>query len=117
MAEPARGRILLVDDNEIFLKMTSRRLEQSGYATCAATCWADAIPLLRKPIDLCLLDVHLLSLSGDRLCAILKKTQKALKVVLYSSEDPARLAQLAFEGGADGHLSKSVEHVELSSSL
>ena len=103
-----RGRVLLVDDDETFLELTARRLGRAGYVVHSAASWADVIPMMREGIDLCLLDVHLVSLGGDRICSILKKSYRKLKVVLFSSDDPERLAQMAIEVGADGSLSKDL---------
>ena len=112
---PARHviRVLIIDDDESFLRLTSRRLVRSGMIAFEATSWADAIPHLRHPIDVCLLDLNLISLNGARLCELLKRAHKELKVILFSAEDSAVLSESARKAGADGHVSKSSEHHQL----
>ena len=113
----APRRLLLIDDDEAFLDLMRRRLERGGYAVAKAKSWADAIPHMGEPFDLCLLDLHLVSLGGDRLCAILKKHYPRMKVVLFSSEDPDKLAKIARGAGADGALSKTLEREPLLAAL
>ena len=106
-------RVLIIDDDEAFLRLTARRLVRSGMVAFEATSWADAIPHLRQPIDVCLLDLHLVSLNGARLCELLKKSHKQLKVILFSAADADVIEKNARQAGADGYLSKSLDHHRL----
>lgn len=113
MATEERPKILLIDDDERFLEVTERRLVRRGLVIEKARSWVDAIPLLRAPPDLVLLDVRMVSLSGARLCSLIKERHPRTLVVFYSSEPEAALRALCFEHGADGYVSKSVDRAEL----
>ncbi len=63
-----RGKILLIDDNEMDLKITKELLEKAGYTVIQNYGWLGTIKLLRysKP-DIVLLDLNMPALSGDYL--------------------------------------------------
>ncbi|HEU4403685.1 MAG TPA: response regulator [Polyangiaceae bacterium] len=113
MAIGERPKILLIDDDERFLEVTERRLGPREFKVATAQSWVDAIPHLREPPDLVLLDVRMVSLSGARLCSLIKERHPHTAVVFYSSEPEASLRALTFEHGADGYLSKSADRAEL----
>jgi DNA-binding response OmpR family regulator len=107
------ARILVIDDDEDFLDLARRRLQRAGYVVYVAGSWADAIPALRERIDVCLLDVNLASLGGERICGLLKKGYRHLRVILFSSLDAVALGKLARDAGADGSISKSAPWTEV----
>jgi two-component system, OmpR family, response regulator len=116
MMQTVHAKLLLIDDDPNFLDITERRLRVSSNPTfeiASARSWADALPLLSDNPALILLDVRMNSLSGDRLCKIIKERNPAIRVTLYSSEPEANLSKLARESGADGYLSKSATRQQL----
>lgn len=115
-APSAKKRILLVDDDEAFLELSASRLEGAGYEVSRASSWAQTLPHLRQGVDMVLLDVHMTSLEGDKLCHIIKSHENAwpgLKVLLHSSEDEDELRRMAQISRADGYVSKSRGRDEL----
>lgn len=113
MIPPSQAKVLLIDDDERFLDVTARRLQVTGMTVFRARSWVDAVPHLRSKPHVVLLDIRMASLSGDVLCALLKKNHSPILVLFYSSESEATLRELAAEHGADGYLTKSADREEL----
>lgn len=110
-------RLLMIDDDPEFLDLTSRMLMRSGFRVLVANSWIDALPHLSGPLDLVLLDLHMVSLQGDRMCEVLKRNYPGLRVVLFSSADPDELRRAAESSGADGHLQKSMTRDQLAEAI
>ena len=106
-------RILLIDDDERFLDVTSRRLQATGMAVNRARSLREALPHLGRRPHAVLLDLRMAVLSGEELCALLKRDYSPIRVFFYSSEPESTLRELAAEHGADGYLSKSADREEL----
>lgn len=113
MLTDERPKVLLIDDDERFLEVTVRRLVRRGLVIETAQSWVDAMPHLREAPDLVLLDVRMVSLSGARLCSLIKERHPGTLVVFYSSEPETTLRALTSEHNADGYVSKSVDRAEL----
>ncbi len=100
--------ILIVDDEADILRVSSIRLERSGYEVFQAADGPEALELARQAMpDLILLDVLLPTLDGTEVTRTLKRDAalKHIPVILFSAavED---LAKRALESGADGYLFK-----------
>ncbi len=113
------------DDPDVVARLT-QLLE--GEATLEATTdWARINRLvLRRDVDLVLMDIHLPVLRGDRLVEILSRARPpdgaapaahTPLIVLFSSEDEPTMRRLGLECGADGCLSKSLRGAELLAEL
>lgn len=113
MIPASQARVLLIDDDERFLDMTARRLQTTGMTVYKARSWVDAQRHLGSRPQLVLLDIRMASLSGEVLCALLKKNYSPIRVLFYSSEPEGILRELAAEHGADGYLTKSADREEL----
>src|SRR5579872_2505196 len=86
--------VLVVDDQEIVLKIVAEVLEHANFVVLTADCGASAIKLAQETeavIDLLLSDVNMPGMSGPDLGEILKKARPEMRVMLMS-------------GGADGSL-------------
>ena len=78
------GTILLVEDEEIVRRITSRILKSAGYAVLEAGTAQEALGLAGKGFDLLLTDIVLPGLSGTELAILLAKDRPELKVVYMS---------------------------------
>jgi len=102
-ASPGSGTILLVEDDEMVLKMVTNMLETLGYAVIASGNPLDALSLCEKKelsIDLVITDVVMPTISGRELCDRLSVARPGLKVLFmsgYTSHIMARHGIL--EGG------------------
>ena len=101
------SRICFLDDSEIMRELVKEIFETSGFEVFLASGWAELNPIIfRKKVDLVLLDVHLPSLSGEKICQILKESVPGIRILLFSSLPEGELEHLAKQVGADGWISK-----------
>ncbi len=87
MTDHGAGLVLVVDDDEGFLEIATRILEQAGYATLQAATGAEAVEMARQHHpELVVLDVRLGgSMSGHEVCRILKQELRPEPGILFVS--------------------------------
>ena len=69
------AHILIVDDNELNLKLASTVLEKEGYQTSTALNGKEALARANKaPPDLAILDVMMPDMDGYELCKRIRET-------------------------------------------
>ena len=109
----ARGRILIVDDNDAGRYAKSRVLRQAGYEVLEAGTGREALEhLAAGEPDLVLLDVRLPDINGLEVCRRIKQNPvtRLLPVIQMSAsfcDDSSKVAGL--EGGADGYITEPTE--------
>jgi two-component system OmpR family response regulator len=104
------GTILIIDDSQLTLKLTSRVLEHGGYTVLTADSpLGVSSTILRQKPDLVLADVDMPALSGDQLVALIKgnKLLQHTRVVLHSDRSLEDLLTLCKASGADGVIQKT----------
>ena len=82
-----QGTILLVDDEELIIKVGQQMLEKLGYRVLVARNGQEALELYRnrtQPIDLVILDMIMPGMGGGQTFDMLKTIDPAVKVVLSS---------------------------------
>ena len=87
-AEPANGKILVVEDDPDIRSILSRFLSRRGYVVKAAENGAEALELLAvEPVDLILSDVRMPRMDGLELTRRVRRLEglRELPVVLCSS--------------------------------
>lgn len=108
---PARKSVLIVEDNELNMKLFNDLLEAHGYDTLCAKNGVEALTLARdhQP-DLILMDIQLPEVSGLEVTRWLKE-QKSLQnipviaVTAFAMKgDEARIR----EGGCEAYISKPI---------
>ena len=85
--KPGTGTILLVEDDEMVLKMVTDMLEAMGYMVIAAASAVEALSICEKgsaPIDLVLSDVVMPQMGGRELRDRLRVIRPELKVLFMS---------------------------------
>ena len=103
------GIILVIEDEEILLKMNSQILERLGYRVLEAKNGKEAVELVKNfdgRIDLVLLDVKLPDMSGNQLYPLIMEARPNLKVVVCSGYSLDGPAQEILDAGAEGFLHK-----------
>jgi diguanylate cyclase (GGDEF)-like protein len=86
--------LLLVDDNEAYLRITRRLLEREGHTVVQAKSGREALEILRQQqVDLVLLDYMMPVMSGAEVVEELRTFNPDVQVILqtgYASEHPPR---------------------------
>src|SRR5438045_1049508 len=107
----ALKRILIVEDNELNLKLLQDLLEAHGYATIATAEGASVLPLARsnRP-DLILMDLQLPDISGLDAVRQLKGDVETryIPVVAVTAFAMAGDERRALGGGCDAYVSKPI---------
>jgi len=114
--------VLVVDDDPLFLKLTSTRLEADGYDVITAADGSEGIQAARrKKPDVVVLDVNLpqdvtgVPWDGMRLITWLKRFDnlKNIPVVMVTAGDPSKYTKLALSAGATAFFHKRMEPAHL----
>jgi DNA-binding NarL/FixJ family response regulator len=72
-AATQRGQVLVVDDDELFVRSTRALLEEAGYRTLGATTGEEGLRLAREHApSVVLLDIQLPKLNGYEVCRALR---------------------------------------------
>jgi PAS domain S-box-containing protein len=117
--KPVRGKetILLVDDEEVILKVTREILESLGYLIMSAGSGQEALSLFREnsdEIDLVILDLIMPDLKGSQTYDGLRKVNPKVKVLLSSGYSIDGQATLLIERGCKAFIQKPYTVSELS---
>ena len=100
------GRILLVDDDLLFLEAVRFSLEHAGYEVHTAVNSAEAMAAARQfPPNLALLDIGLPDSDGLRLCQALQ-VNRPLPVIFLTAHDREMDIILGLKRGADDYITK-----------
>lgn len=86
-SEAARKRVLVVDDDPVFLGIVERWLVHSGYEVRTVLSGLEAIPLVRQhDFDVILTDLRMPDLNGLQLLRILKDLRPEAIIIFLSGE-------------------------------
>ena len=108
----SRGRVLVVDDAAINLKLLERALRNEGYEPVLAENGAEALALLRSDVshsvDLVLLDILMPILDGYETLAAIKADPalRHLPVIMITAVEETESAVRCIELGATDYLPK-----------
>jgi CheY-like chemotaxis protein len=111
-----RGRLLIVDDNEINRDVLARRLEPQGYTTVAAENGRKALEMVRtQKFDLLLLDIMMPELNGYEVLQHLKADShlRDIPVIMISALDDMDSIVRCIKLGAEDYLPKPFDPVLL----
>ena len=107
-----RWKVMVVDDSEIVLKLTSAMLQAGGFdvTTCDSAAGVVLRVIAEKP-DLVLVDLNLGEVSGDRVIASLKNSPRTahVRACLYSAEEAPSVAEVVRRSRADGFIQKGAD--------
>jgi len=110
--------VLVVDDDPVFLKAASMRLQSEGYDVITASEGSEAIQIARrnKP-DILVLDIELtrdvagVPWDGFTVISWLRRFEdlKTIPVVMATGGDPAKYTKKAFSSGASAFFHKRMD--------
>jgi adenylate cyclase len=108
------ARILVADDSADLREVFSALLRKAGYETLQANTAAECLRIVTEtPVDLVLLDVVLPDMSGIEVCKRIKSDEKSAGVLVLNisgmKTSSLNLVE-GLEGGADGYLTKPIDH-------
>lgn len=109
VAEPARVRVLVVDDSELYRTYLQEELTAAGYEVETAPGGTLALAAAAaRPPDLVMLDVVMDDMNGLDVCAQLRRTRETsdIPVVLVTSQDSPDDTVRGLDVGASDYISK-----------
>ncbi|MBP7528523.1 MAG: response regulator [Syntrophorhabdaceae bacterium] len=108
--------ILIIDDDEYFVRLLSDELSDEGYATKHAANGAEAILILKhlKP-SLIILDIVMPVMDGMEVLGPIVRRYEDVPVILHSSYEDFRKDFKSW--AADAYLVKSSDFVELKGTI
>jgi CheY-like chemotaxis protein len=124
-ANPNGKRVVIVDDNTVFLKATATKLQLAGFQVATAKESSQAIAALgERPTDAVLMDINfppdvcnggMGSWDGFQLMAWLRclPVGKGVRFIVVSGSDSAADRKRAQELGAVAYLQKPLDHERL----
>lgn len=115
-AELRATPILVVDDEELSLDLTARKLEKEGFTVCKATSAHEALTVLQQqPIHLALLDINMPDINGYQLLQQLVNSEykESLAIIMVTAVDDAEMIIDCIQSGADDYIMKPYHKSEL----
>jgi DNA-binding NtrC family response regulator len=114
MAEELKAKVLLVDDEEDFLKTLAERLETRGLKVTTATSGEDALASVEgQEFDLIVLDLAMPGLDGLETLKRIKVRQPEAEIIMLSGQGSIKTSIEAMKLGAEDFLQKPVDISEL----
>jgi len=108
------ARILLVDDDRNFRRVTAANLEKGGYRVDTATDAEDALRHLASvPADLVISDIRMPGKDGLELFRLIQQKYVALPVILITAHATVSAAVDAIKHGAADYLTKPFSREDL----
>ena len=115
-----KNRVLVVDDEELNLKLFEAFLKSLGYDVITATSGLKALSIIEKTeIDLVLLDVMMPELDGFKVCRTLKSREdtRLIPVILVTALHDLDAKVKGIKAGADDFISKPPNKIELTTRI
>jgi serine/threonine protein kinase/CheY-like chemotaxis protein len=108
----SKGRLLVVDDNEMNRDTMSRQLERAGYEVATAEEGIKALEMIdAQSFDLVLLDVMMPGLTGIELLKIVRADRPAneLPIIMATARDKSENMVEALSLGANDYVTKPLD--------
>ena len=106
--------LLLVDDEEDFVRVLAKRMSKRGIRATGTGCGTEAIKMLRKEdFDVAVLDLKMKDMDGLEVLKIFKKMCEKMPVIMLTGHGSLEAAKQGMELGAFAYLSKPCEFEEL----
>jgi DNA-binding NtrC family response regulator len=114
MEKKLHAKVLLVDDEEEFLKTLTRRLELRGLKVTGATRGAEAVQLADKQnFDAIVIDLAMPGMDGLETLKRIKKSHPDAEIIMLSGQGTVKTSIEAMKLGAEDFLEKPVDMQEL----
>jgi len=114
--ENTAPNILVVDDNQVIIKLLEELLTRAAYRVTAVACGEDALECLKtQKVDLILLDVDMPGKSGFAVCRVVKANPltKDIPVIFVTSRSEREDIVNGFEAGGQDYIVKPFTRAEL----
>ncbi len=114
------GTILLVDDEEMILKVGERMLRKLGYNVIVAKGGKQAVELFGvngENIDLVILDMIMPEVNGEEVFKVIRRVNPDIKVLLSSGYSADGEARKILDQGCSGFIQKPFDLKELSAKI
>jgi len=105
-------KILIVEDEDLIVKVLTIRLEGLGYKVLSASDGEEGLDAVKKEHpDLVILDIGLPRLDGNTLCELIRDGEdtRAIKVIMLTGKHLMGDMENSFKAGADLYLNKPYE--------
>ena len=103
-------KMLLVDDEERYLKTTRRLMEKKGYSVSVATSGQEALETLKKQnIHVVILDVKMPGMDGNETLKAIKQLYPLVEVVMLTGHATVDSAIDGLKSGATDYLMKPAD--------
>jgi signal transduction histidine kinase len=109
--------ILIIDDEDMIIDVTSRMLKKLGYKFLIAQSGHEALELFaaeKNHIDLVILDMIMPSMGGKDIYEALKKINPDVKILLSSGYSISGEAMELINRGCNGYIQKPFSYAQLS---
>ncbi len=114
MKKKLHAKVLLVDDEEDFIKTLSQRLEMRGINVSTATNGEDAVNLAQEQsFDAIVIDLAMPGMDGLATLTLIKKNNPDAEIIMLSGQGTVKAAAEAMKLGAGDFLEKPVDMREL----
>jgi DNA-binding response OmpR family regulator len=115
MREPSvRIRLLLVDDEEGYVKVLAKRMTRRNMEVATALSGSEGIQRLRKQdFDVAILDLKMEDMDGIEVLRVFKKMVPDLPVIMLTGHGTEKAAREGLEMGAFDYLTKPCDLEEL----
>lgn len=109
-------RILVVDDEEVIVRLTGRILENDGYRVITRTCPRAALEVFRsipREVDLIITDYRMPLMTGAELAREVHRTRPEVPIILYSGYSEVMTDQMSRDLGFEKIAKKPMEREDL----
>ena len=107
-----RGKVLVVDDDALVLRMTQMRLEKAGFAVITREHAIGTMQAINaEQPDVVVLDIRMPALTGPMLADLINRNARvgSVPVIFHSSENLSSLQIAAQQSGAIGAIAKTAD--------
>ena len=115
MNDQTKKRILIIEDNEAFLRIMKLRLESTGYEVLTAIDGLAGLNTAKEEVpDLIISDLMLPKMDGHKICRLLKfdNNLKHIPIIMLTSRDLDEDENIAKKCGANAFIIKTT-HAEI----
>ena len=110
VAEKQKINLLIVDDEEQFLKSMSKRLQVRDFNVIAVTRGEQALEAAKaNPVDIALVDLKMPGMNGEETLRALKKENEWMEVIILTGHGSVDSAVECTKLGAYSYLQKPCE--------
>ena len=111
-----RKKIVIVDNNPVFLRLYTRLFQKAGFYPITATNGPEGVDtIIREKPAAAVIDYILPELSGIEVCQRIRTTHEChgIKLIIFTADNQAKTQRRAIDAGVDAVIVKSPEASEV----